>query len=232
VSDCAAFRADWLSAGYDFEHVESCDECRAWVVAIERRIHALNDLTDLVAPAELDQRVAGELAGDRQKRNERAAGSLARLGAPADLDAAVAELFGGREPAGDAERGERAARTVRMLEIVPAPSVLERLVAEELAKPALQRAERFPGNLERLEAPEELREKLHGSVRRRAALRLLRAPLAALAAAALVVWVALQMDDAPASRSYRFEVVRATSLADLDPMLRSMAEGLTGGGER
>jgi hypothetical protein len=228
---CAAFRADWLSAGFDLAHVAECADCRAWVTASERRILALNGLACLSAPEALDRRVARELAGDRSLRLERALRSLARRAAPPALDVAVAGLFEGRVPAGDAVRGERAAQALRALDIVPAPAVLDRLVAEELAKPELQRAERFPGQLERLAAPEELEEKLHGSVRRKAAVRLLRGPLLALAAAALVVWVALQ-EDSTKSRSYRFEVVHATSLEDLDPMARSLVESLTGGAVR
>lgn len=225
---CDAFRADWLSAGFDPAHVEECDACRAWVAASERRLLALSDLTAQRAPDVLAERIARELVGDRSRRLERALGSLARLAAPGALDAAVAAGLGGREPVGDAQRGERSAGALRALAIVPAPAVLDRLVSEELAKPELQRAERFPGNLERLAAPEELREKLHGSVRRKAAVRLLRGPLVALAAAALVVWVALR-EDRPAPRSYRFQVVHATTLDGLDPMARALAEGLTGG---
>jgi predicted anti-sigma-YlaC factor YlaD len=225
---CDAFRADWLSAGFDLAHLEQCGDCRAWVAANERRVLALNELAQKTAPAALDQRVARELAGDRSLRLERAVGSLARLAAPSVLDAAVASLFEERAPAGDAARGERAAQALRALDLVPAPAVLDRLVAEELARPELQRAERFPGQLERLAAPEELEEKLHGSVRRKAAVRLVRGPLLALAAAAVVVWVALQVDR-PQPRSYRFQVVHATSLEGLDPMARSLAESLTGG---
>jgi len=232
VSDaCQAFRSDWLSAGFDLEHVVECGDCRGWVAACERRIHALGGLTRRPAPEALDERVARELAGDRSRRLERSLNSLARCAPPAALDAAVGALFEGREPAGDAVRGERAAQSLRALDFVSAPGVLDRLVAEELARPELQRAERFPGNLERLQAPEVLAEKLHGSVRRKAAMRLLRGPLVALAAAALVLWVALR-DGTPSPRSYRFEVRHVTSLEGLDPMARSLAESLTGGGAR
>jgi len=231
VSDCASFREDWLSAGFDLEHVEECAACEAWVRASERRIRALGSLTALRAPARLDELVARELGGDRSRRLERALGSLARRAAPDVLEPLVVERFEGRAPSGDEVRGERAAQALRTLDVVPAPAVLERLVAEELAQPALQRAERFPGNLARLEAPEELEEKLHWAVRRKAAVRLLRGPLVALAAAALVVWIALR-DGSPSPRPYRFQVVHATSLEDLDPMARSLAESLTGGGPR
>lgn len=230
-ASCAAFRADWLSAGFDPAHAEQCADCRAWVAASERRILALNSLARLSAPEGLEARVARELAGDRSRRLERALRSFVRRAAPSALDAAAAGLFRGSESVGDAARGERAAQALRALDFVPAPAVLDRLVAEELLKPELQRAERFPGQLERLAAPEELEEKLHGSVRRKAAVRLVRGPLLALAAAALVVWVALQ-ENRTQTRAYRFQVVHATSLEDLDPMARSLVESLTGGGVR
>ena len=174
MSACASFREDWLSAGFDLGHVEECAACQEWVRASERRILALNGLTPLSAPEVLAERVTRELGGDRVQRQERALGSLARLAAPAALETLVAGRFEGRVASGDEARGERAAQALRALDVVRAPSVLDRLVAEELAQPTLQRAERFPGNLERLEAPAELEEKLHWAVRRTAAVRLLR----------------------------------------------------------
>ena len=225
---CASFRAEWLSAGFDPVHVEECEACRAWVRASERAIQALEELRTADAPAELERRVVHELSGDRVRRLERAVGSLARLAAPSALDALVHTRLAGRAPAGDAERGERSAQALRALDFVPAPAVLDRLVAEELAQPARQTAERFPGNLERLSAPDELAEALHARARRQTFLRLARGPVAVLAAAALVVWLALRIDE-PAKRAYRFEVVRADSLEGLDPMARALAESLTGG---
>lgn len=225
---CAAFRAEWLSAGFDPVHVEECEACRAWVRASERSIQALEELRAAEAPGELERRVVRELSGDRVRRLERAVGSLARLGAPAALDGLVHRRLAGRAPAGDAERGERSAQVLRTLDLVPAPAVLDRLVQEELAAPARQTAERFPGNLERLRAPDALAEALHARARRQTFVRLARGPFAVLVAAALVVWLALRFDE-PAPRAYRFEVVRADSLEGLDPLARALAESLTGG---
>lgn len=227
---CAAFRADWLSAGYDLAHLEACTSCQEWVKRCERSIQALGELPRVTAPAELGERLQRELSGDRSQRLERALTSLPRLAAPALLEGAVAEQFEERLPVGDAARGERAAQALRALDVVSAPAVLERLVNEELARPEQHRVERFPGNLARLSAPEELEEKLTTSVRRRAFLRLLRGPLVALTAAAVVLWIALQ-DTSPAKRAYRFEVVHATSLDGLDPLARGLAESLTGGAQ-
>lgn len=225
---CASFRAEWLSAGFDPVHVDECEACRAWVRASERSIHALEGLRNSDAPQELVQRVERELSGDRVRRIERAVASLARLPAPSALDALVHERLAGRAPAGDAERGERSAQALRALDLVPAPAVLDRLVEEELAQPARQTAERFPGNLERLSAPDELAQVLHARARRQTFVRLARGPVAVLAAAALVIWLALRLDE-PRPHTYRFEVVRAESLEGLDPLARSLAESLTGG---
>ena len=225
---CASFRADWLSAGFDPVHVEECEACRAWVRASERAIEALDGLRAAETPAELARRVERELSGDRVRRFERAVGSLARLPAPSRLDALVHERLAGRAPAGDAERGERSAQALRALDLLSAPAVLDRLVAEELAQPARQTAERFPGNLERLAAPEELGRSLHRRARRASFLRVVRGPASVLAAAALVVWLAVHFDR-PEPRAYRFEVVRADSLEGLDPLARALAESLTGG---
>jgi len=225
---CANFRADWLSAGFDPVHVEECENCRAWVNASERAIQALEALRTTAAPEELVQRVAHELSGDRVRRLERAVGSLARLPAPGALDALIQERLAGRAPVGDAERGERSAQVLRTLDVLSAPAVLERLVAEELAQPARQTAERFPGNLERLSAPDALAQALHARARREAFVRLARGPFAVLVAAALVVWLALRFEE-PTPRAYRFEVVRADSLEGLDPLARALAESLTGG---
>jgi hypothetical protein len=118
---------------------------------------------------------------------------------------------------------------LRSLDVHKAPPVLERLLEEELAAPERQTVERFSGNLERLSAPGELAERLGASVRRRAVLRLVLGPLSALAAAGLVVWLALQ-GGASEPRSHRFQVIHASSLDELDPLARALAESLGGGG--
>jgi hypothetical protein len=101
----------------------------------------------------------------------------------------------------------------------------------ELADPSRQRSERFPGSLERLQAPSELERRLRTSVRRTSVARLVLGPLVALSAAGLVVWFALTGDE-PRPRPYRFEVVHATTLEGLDPLARSLAGSLGGADPR
>jgi hypothetical protein len=73
-----------------------------------------------------------------------------------------------------------------------------------------------------------LAERITSLVRRRALGRLVLGPLATLAAAGLVVWIAMRGQE-PEQRRYRFEVVQSTSLEGLDPMARMLAESLGGG---
>ncbi len=226
---CRAFRDEWLSAeGVDRSHASLCPDCAHWAYSAGRQREALCGLESLSAPLELEGRVARELAGDRSRRLERALGSLSRLGAPALLDECVAEMFAGRT--GDEERGRQKAQAVRALEVQRAPSVLERLVNEELATPGRQRVERFTGSLEKLTAPPLLAKRIGSSVRRRALVRLVLGPLVTLAAASLVVWFVVGHVSEPRRRT--FQVVQASSLEDLDPLARALAESLGGAAPR
>jgi hypothetical protein len=179
------------------------------------------------APVELAERVAQELTGDRSRRLERVLQSVVRRPAPTLLDECVGDGFL-RRPAPDEQRGSQKAEALRSLDVHSAPEVLERLLNEELADPVRQAVERFPGNLERLEAPRELEKLIGSTVRRRALARLLVGPTMALAAACLVVWMAAR-SGVPEPRTYRFNVVHARSFEDLDPMARVLAESLGGG---
>lgn len=224
-TSCRAFRNEWLQGGAaDPVHVGACAECTRWVRAAERQLHELANLGRLKAPAELDLRVAEELAGDHSRRYTRVLGGMARLQVPAALDELV---DAGLRTVALAEGEELEA--LRSLETRRAPHVLERLLGEELVEPERHRAERFSGSLERMPAPHTLERRLVSTVRRRAVLRLVVAPLATLAAAGLVVWIAVRRPE-PAQRSYRFEVVHAASLDGIDPLARMLAESLSGGG--
>lgn len=185
----------------------------------------LSELTRLSVPDELEARVARELGGERTRRLERVLGSLARRGAPAALDERLVEWLE-RDCAGDEERGSRKAQAVRALELHSAPNVLERLVDEELAAPQRHRVERLSGSLPRLGAPPELADRLGTSVRRRTLTRLVLGPVVALAAAGLVVWLAIGHDPEPRPR--RFEVIHASSLDEMAPLARALAESLAG----
>ena len=205
-------------------HLDSCAPCQAWCASLERRQAALRSLARLEAPVELEARVARELSGNRSERLERVLGSLVRRGAPAALDARMAEWIGTPVAPPSAE-------ALRALDVQRAPQVLERLLREELEKPELHRAERFSGSLARLHAPEALAERLGDRIKRRALLRLVVGPLTALAAAGLVLWLSLR-SNAGEGHAYRFQVQHATSLDELDPTARSLAEALGGGVRR
>jgi len=189
---------------------------------------ALTGLARASAPAELERRVELELAGDRSRRLQRMLNSLVRRGAPAALELRVAESLDESRTRGDEQRGSRKAQVLRALDDRPAPGVLDRLLREELEAPERQRADRFFGSLERLPAPAALAERLASVVRRRALGRLVLGPIAALAAAGLVVWIAVRTEE-PAPRRYRFEVIHASSLEGIDPMACVLAESLGGG---
>jgi hypothetical protein len=117
---------------------------------------------------------------------------------------------------------------------ISAPDVLDRLVAEELADPATARAARFAGSLRRASAPQELSLRVHRGLAplepRPRSRRLGLATAGLLTAAAVLFWMAPR----PSVRAvgddvYPFRVVRASSLADLDPLARALVDGLTGG---
>ncbi|HEX6884617.1 MAG TPA: hypothetical protein VF530_14680 [Planctomycetota bacterium] len=227
---CRTFRSAWehdevaVSA-----HLDECAACQQWVATRERLGSALGALTRLTAPAALEQAVARELGGDRAARLGRALQSLVRRGAPPVLDERVSAWIGRVADAEVSEqRHEQQAGALRALDVQRAPDVLERLLREELEHPEQQQVERFTGSLPRLPAPAALAERLSTSVRRRALVRLLAGPLAALTAASLIVWIALRtgVDE---RRPYRFQVVHATTLEPLDPTARALAESLGGG---
>jgi kynureninase len=225
---CKAFRVEWLGGETGSTHANECPACAGWASSSKRVVAALASLERVGVPAELEQRVTLELAGDRSRRLQRVLNSFVRRGAPAALDGRVAELLGADGVRGDEERGQRKAEILRSLDVRPAPDVLERLLNEELAAPERQRVDRFSGALERMRAPTALAERLGYVVRRRAFGRLVLGPLATLAAAGLVVWIAVRRGE-PDPRHYRFEVIQAASLEGIDPLARMLAESLNGG---
>ena len=225
---CKAFRVEWLGGETGSTHANECPACARWASSSKRVVAALASLERVGVPAELEQRVTLELAGDRSRRLQRVLNSFVRRGAPAALDGRVAELLGGDGVRGEEQRGQRKAEVLRSLDVRPAPDVLERLLNEELAAPERQRVDRFSGTLERMRAPAALAERLGYVVRRRAFGRLVLGPLATLAAAGLVVWIAVRRGE-PDPRRYRFEVIQAASLEGIDPLARMLAESLNGG---
>lgn len=228
---CREFREAWQHGESGVPpHHDACAQCRQWVGSLERLRATLTSLPRFEAPTPLAEAVACELGGDRSARLSRALESLVRRGAPALLDERVAAWIGRAEDAKDPERSAQRAGALRALDVQRAPAVLDRLLREELEAPERQRVERFSGSLARLEAPQALAERLAASVRRRALVRLVVGPLTALAAAGLVVWFTLR--GAAELPAYRFEVIHATTLEDLDPTARVLVESLGGGVRR
>lgn len=225
---CRDYRNEWLGGERGaLTHAGACPACAAWAHAAERLYAELGSLTRMPAPAELEARAAEELSGDHSRRLARLLGSMVRRGAPAALDGRMSALLARRNAIGDEARGSHKAQALRALDVHPAPGVLDRLLEEELRDPERQRVERFSGGLERMKAPLALEERLRTSLSRRALTRIVLGPLATLAAAALVVWIALLREDSP-TRPYRFQVIQASSLEGLDPMARAFAESLGG----
>lgn len=210
ADDCLGVRAEALDGRPDAApspvaaaHLASCAACRAAVTARTRVARALGALARQPAPVELDARVRAFARG---------AGALEPL-ADERLDSSaepLAELF---------------ARLPRQR----APQVLDRLVREEIADPARARARRFAGDLERLSAPAELGLVAQPRTAARGPRPFLRfAAAAAVAGLSLSGWLAWRASQAPAPR-YRFQVVHATEVAQLDPLARGLVDGLTGG---
>ena len=82
------------------------------------------------------------------------------------------------------------------------------------------------GDLERLEAPAELLERLERDRVRSHWARTLIAPLTAVAAASLLFWVALRGNG---SNERPFRVVRVDDTRSLNPLARGLGESLFGG---
>jgi hypothetical protein len=200
-----------------------------------RQIRLLSGLARASAPSALAARLDRELAGERLERIVRGLQILSRLHAPAALESALFDagssaLEERNAAPGDERRGESQARILRTLDLLQAPSVLDRLVDEELRAPSAHRADRFSGNLERLSAPGVLERRIGSSLRRSNFLRLFAGPVATLAAAGLVVWISVRSgQDSAARREYSFRVVHVSSLDELDPLARTLAETLSGG---
>jgi hypothetical protein len=221
-------------------HAAECAECAAWTRGVARLGESLYALPRAEAPAELDGLVVATLhAGAREARAVRAVEGLSRVNSPETLAETLDDELG--EPL---EGPLDAPLETR----VDAPTVLERLVREELAEPAKNTVRRVVGGLTRLEAPAELDALVRDELLREPARRdtgrlrfaLLRGKhLAWASAAAAVLLLAgpfgfgrrggTGQDDAPAVRARSFEVVYTRSLQDLDPVARSLVDGVSGG---
>ncbi|MDP6520297.1 MAG: hypothetical protein QF599_12880 [Planctomycetota bacterium] len=226
---------DPAGAGAAQEHLASCAACAAALNRWSAQAKALEGLSRSSAPDELDVLVARALAPEgRAERLGRAVASLERRAAHDDLEAVV---LGG----GDLPQRESALR---------APTVLDRLVGEELANPLATQARRAVGRLPRLRAPAELEVLVERELAAPAASsssdtgrgRLLRmrprqwtgtgTRMGMGVAAALILWFAGQGHGPTApidNDDYGFEIRRMDDLAGLDPQARNLLDGLTGG---
>ena len=134
-------------------HLASCGACSSFRKRLRAQARALAYLARyLEVPAELDGRVVATLhAGHRQDRAARAVETLADRRAPAELEHAVEALL------------ERPFDLKGQL----APSVLDRLVEEDLRDPQKALAVRMLGVLRRKRAPALLGRRLAASLRSR-----------------------------------------------------------------
>lgn len=195
-------------------HVAACASCAQAFERVRRTRDALGGLSARHAPEALDGLVvAATQAGHRQERVLAHLRTMLREEAPSELDPS----FG---PTGALLAG--AARQ-------HAPTVLERLVDEDLRDPRKALARRYLDRLERMGTPEILRSRVA---------RILVAPpkrarrgLFAGAAALLVLlaglWTWHLFERSNSRVRYRLEYV--DDLSQLDPAAREMLGGLTGG---
>jgi hypothetical protein len=223
--DCDAFRIAALERAALPEH--ACVECQRWAARLPQREGLLRTLPRMVAPSELDGLSERELEGEaRRARAVRALEGLARVEASEELDRAVEALASGSGP----QFAHRA------------PSVLDRLVAEELANPVKARVARQLENLPRLAAPVALEQRLaRAFAEPRAdaspAPRFSRVWLAVAAAAVALLALAplalerrdtsSGMQTARAARPFRVE--RLESTRDLSPSARAWFETVSSG---
>ena len=222
-------------------HAAECAECAAWAQGLVRLGESLYALPRQDAPAQLDGLVVATLqAGAREARAVRAVEGLSRMHSPETLAESLEEELD--EPVdgplvATSSRGER----------VGAPSVLERLVREELAEPEKSTVRRVLGGLPRLEAPAELDARVRDDLVRpeptpvRPRFALLRGKHVGWASAAAAVLLLVgpfglgglrdeaPVEDTPVARERSFEVVYARSLQDLDPVARTLVDGVSGG---
>jgi len=234
---CRNFREQWLELALERaaraaversdEHLEGCSACTEWLRSRSYQIRAISTLERASIPDSLFDGVDEDLTRNSSVL-ERALRSLPCLEAPPELERLVMATLA--EPARASTRDpERAQKTVRMLDYATVPSVLERLVGEELEDPVQHVVERFVGNLEPKRAPAELDARVGRLFRRPVLLR--AAGLVSVAAAVLIAWITLVPGEdsrEPQRRSLRR--VHVMNTADVDPIARGFLGAL--GGER
>jgi hypothetical protein len=193
-------------------HLGGCSDCSAFARRTASIASSLSAMARRTVPVELDGLVvAATQAGRRQDRAVRSLAALERLSTPSDLEERVLE---------DCRIRARA------------PSVLERLVDEDLRDPAAALARRFASRLDRRPAPRALHERLSGSARaflRPRGSRRVLSLAAGLTLCVLVSAVILSRRLRERESDNGFRVVYESSLDAMDPMARGLLTQLSGG---
>jgi hypothetical protein len=242
---CQDFRDRWLEGALTPEpptgaesHAAACEACADWVQRRRAQVGVLTSLERLRLPEHLEGVLREELQRTvalspleeepRSPRCEFLLRAMPHLSAPPELAQRVGRILGGDQAAAESDRSP-AARSLLTLDPSPVPSVLDRLVEEELAAPSAHRVERFVGNLEPRRAPVELTLRLERSLRRRRRSLLAGAGTLLAAAAGLVLWILLEGRPEGDSPTRRLNVIRVDAQADIAPVAAGLAASLNGG---
>lgn len=195
-------------------HIAACASCAQAFERVRRTRDALNGLPARRAPEALDGLVvAATQAGHRQERALAHLRTMLREEAPSELEP--------RLGAGSALLAGAARQH--------APSVLDRLVDEDLRDPRKALTRRYLDRLERIGTPEILRSRVARMLAEppRRARRGLFAGAAALLVLLAGLWTWHVVERSNSRVRYRLEYV--DDLSQLDPAAREMLGGLTGG---
>jgi len=209
-------------------HTAECADCALWREQLSRVDGVLGSLDRLVSPAELEECVLEDLALGSGALPGVLSG-LSRLEAPLELELRVGALFADIEVDVSVPTW---APIVAGLERHMAPRVLDRLVDEELRDLPAAVTRRQMRNLFRMGTPQDLFGRVSSDLQAqsRPTSRHKWLPMGGLVAAVLLVWAsAPSFVQGGRTPQPRFRVVETQSLASLDPLARSLVDGLSGG---
>ena len=209
-------------------HPEACPACAEYSARVARAARGVVELGRLAVPAQLDGLVVAALqTGVREERAARAVSHLAREALPDSLDTAVET------------KAAIAAELGVPLDRARVPSVLDRLVDEELADPTRATVRRHVSSLPRERAPSELDARVHADLldardpfrkryygRRQA---IAGASIAAGLLALLFLRILTVRDGGRPPPSFRVEAATLEDLQFLDPFAREAVASLGGG---
>lgn len=226
------------------QHAHECGECGDWLLRHERLLGVLGAVGRYPAPVDLESGVVEELISGASRIADHilelpgySGGELGGSELPAPVQRALSELEPQRAPAeldqrlaADLEGSPLVRRTVGRLERVAAPSVLDRLVDEELRDPAAV-TRRMAGSLSRHAGPEALASSVADGLDaapRRVRVHPLRWSGSVAAAALLVLAGTWLAGDRTAAAGPRLMIVEVQSLESLDPLAADLLAGMTG----